>query len=109
MVGIETFAIEVSRTCMNVPSAKATAVRALVLPASAGAGATMEESALTVSRPCPARVPLLARRHEGGCALGASFAAEPGGLVGFRTGVIGDDGRDARVHRGIVGRTRLPG
>ena len=50
MVGIETFAMEVSSTCMNVPSAKATAVSALVLPASDGAGAAMAESALTGSR-----------------------------------------------------------
>ena len=38
MVGIETLAMEVSSTCMNVPSASATAVSALRLPASAALG-----------------------------------------------------------------------
>ncbi len=37
MVGMETFAMEVSSTCMNVPKARATAVTALRLPTRAEA------------------------------------------------------------------------
>src|ERR1700760_2015041 len=39
MVGIDTFAREVSTTCMNVPNASATAVMALRPPINAGAAA----------------------------------------------------------------------
>src|ERR1700678_2184537 len=103
MVGIETFAMEVSSTCMNVPSAKATAVSALVLPASAGAGATMAESALTGSRL------LLDRGRDGRRALGTSLAAETRRFVGLRACIVGDDRGDAHVHRRIIGRTGLSG
>src|ERR1700722_9640167 len=103
MVGIETFAMDVSSTCMNVPSAKATAVSALVLPASAGAGATMAESALTDSRL------LLDRGRDGRRALGTSLAAEARRFVGLRACIVGDDRGDARIHRRIIGRTSLSG
>src|SRR5580693_10276958 len=46
IVGMETFAIEVSSTCMKVPSARATAVTALVAPLKLGASATMAAFAL---------------------------------------------------------------
>ncbi len=46
IVGMDTFAIEVSSTCMKVPSARATAVTALVAPLSVGASATMAAFAL---------------------------------------------------------------
>jgi hypothetical protein len=44
MVGIETFAIEVSSTCMKVPSASATEISASWPPFS-GAGALAEDDA----------------------------------------------------------------
>src|ERR1700722_16985280 len=103
MGGIETFAMEVASTCMNVPSAKATAVSALVLPASAGAGATMAESALTGPRL------LLNRGRDGRRGLGTSLAAEARRLFGLRACIVGDDRGDARVHRRIIGRTSLSG
>jgi len=46
IVGMETFAIEVSSTCMKVPNARATAVTALVAPLKVGASATMAAFAL---------------------------------------------------------------
>ena len=59
MVGMETFAMEVSSTCMKVPNARATAVMALRPPSSAGAAPTAAAFALTGGRPTSAR------RHPG--------------------------------------------
>src|SRR3984957_5265809 len=99
IVGMETFAIEVSSTCMKVPSASATAVTALVAPVSVGASATMAAFALTGPRSGTA------------CDLGgaAAAAAEPGGLVRLRACVVRNDLRDAGIHARVVARARLGG
>src|SRR5580698_11256555 len=62
IVGMDTFAIEVSSTCMKVPSAKATAVTALAVPESVGASRAMAGFALTGLRP-PKRSARGRRRH----------------------------------------------
>src|SRR5271170_6963346 len=54
IVGMDTFAIEVSSTCMKVPRARATAVTALMVPLSdGGSAATAAELALTGLQPPP--------------------------------------------------------
>src|ERR1700691_5438503 len=55
IVGMDTFAIEVSSTCMNVPSARATAVTALMAPLKLGACATVAAFALMSQRSGAAR------------------------------------------------------
>jgi hypothetical protein len=47
IVGIDTLAMEVSSTCMNVPTASAKAVIALALPARVGGAASAATTALT--------------------------------------------------------------
>src|SRR5580692_10689549 len=101
IVGMDTFAIEVSSTCMNVPRARATAVTALLAPLSVGASATV------------AALALMAPRSGAACDLGgavaAADAAEPGGLVRLRACVVRDDLRDAGIHRRVIARARLRG
>src|SRR5271156_741552 len=101
IVGMDTFAIEVSSTCMKVPSARATAVTALAAPLSVGASAAMAAFAL------------MEPRSGAACDLGgpvaAAAAAEPGGLVRLRARVIRDDLRDTRIHRRVIARARLRG
>src|ERR1700677_1136800 len=104
MVGIETLAIEVSSTCMKVPNARASAVRLLRLPPSAAGGASMAAFALTDS--CSrargqqrrlrgsVRGAMAGRCARAGC---VTRAAELRGLVGLRSRIVGDDGRNARI------------
>src|ERR1700683_1434224 len=81
IVGMDTFAIEVSSTCMNVPRARATAVTALRVPLSVGASAAMAGFALTASRSG-------ARRHHGRAfsraarCRGGARTTQAGGLMG---------------------------
>ncbi len=55
MVGMDTFAMDVSSTCMKVPNARANAVMALRPPSSAGAAPMAAAFALTGGRPTSAR------------------------------------------------------
>src|SRR5580658_9941223 len=99
IVGMDTFAIEVSSTCMKVPSARATAVTALVAPLKLGASATMAAFALMGPRSGTAS-------DLGGP---AAAAAEPGGLVRLRARVVLNDLRDAGIHARVIPRARLRG
>src|SRR5271155_3295803 len=103
IVGMDTFAIEVSSTCMKVPSARATAVTALVAPLKLGASATMAAFALMGPRSGTAC------DLGGPAAAAVAAAAEPGGLVRLRARVVLNDLRDARIHARVIARACLRG
>src|ERR1700722_16941692 len=89
IVGMDTFAIEVSSTCMNVPMARATAVTALSVPVSVGGSTAMAGFALTGVRSGARRHHPRAFGPAAECLLrngviAGGFATQVSGLVGLR-------------------------